>query len=362
VKKPFVIVIGLVVIAICALLLRSLLHKDAAEKLQPQLTATVERKTVESAVEAAGDIQPGQQVDIKPEVSARILKIHVEEGDRIEAGQLLVELDNTELLTEKASAETEIGISTLELESASRNLELDKRLHEKNLISRQAFDDRKTERDIAERKLVRARQQLENVETKLVKTRVLAPLAGTVLTLPVVEGQVVVAAASVSSGTLLMSVADLTRLVIKCHVNQVDVAKLKPSMPFTFRVDSLGRNRMNGRVRTIAPISTVKNTIEGYEVEMEIIEPDARLRVGMTADVEVPAARVENALTVPVAAVFIEEDKRFAYVQTKAAPDGERRDIEIGLTNIDFAEILSGLAEGEIVALIKPGSKLPGSQ
>jgi RND family efflux transporter MFP subunit len=325
----------------------------------PLPEAAVVRADVETAVEAAGDILPLVQVDVKSEIGARIDRIFVKEGDKVRQGDPLIGLDATELLTEKSAAETEISIAGLELEQATRNYEMESRLIERKLVTLQKFEDRTTERDIAERKLLRARQKLETVETKLLKTRIAAPLSGTILTLPVVEGQVAIAAASVSSGTLLMSIADLTALKIQCHINQVDVAKLHPGMPFHFTVDSLGDTQMNGVVATIAPTATIVNGIKGFSVALEITDPDPRLRPGMTADARIPTGTASQVLAVPVSAVFSGADTGKVVFVRDALGKPQERPVEVGVSNLDRVEIKSGLAENEVVFLTRPPQSTP---
>jgi len=320
---------------------------------QSAIEATILRRTIETNVEAAGDIQPEKQIDVKAEISARILKLHVKEGQRVETGAPLVDLDDTELRTEKAAAETEIGISQLELENAERNFEREEQLKARKLVTEQSYEDTRTARDIAQRRLTRSKQRLDNVLSRLDKTRILSPISGTILSLPVVEGQVVVAAASVSSGTPIMSIADLTRLIIKTHINQIDVARLSMGQPFEFTVDSASTTKMRGAIQSIAPISTIKNNVKGFAVELRIENPDPRLRPGMTADIVIPLDRIENVIAAPVAGVFTSGSNRVVFIKDGKKEPGEQP-IEIGISNIEFVEVKSGLKENDTILLVRP--------
>ncbi|MFQ3671792.1 MAG: efflux RND transporter periplasmic adaptor subunit, partial [Verrucomicrobiia bacterium] len=192
---------------------------------EEDLVARVTRQDIALFVRVAGDIEPVVQVEIRPEISARINRLNVQLGQSVKAGEVLVELDDKELLTEKNSAEIEIVGARLEAEKAKRDHQRDQRLFEKQLISAQALADSGTRLELAENTLRRAQSRLQTVKDRLDKTRVLAPMDGTILELPVVEGQVVVGAGSVNSGTSLMKLARMDRLRIATHVNQVDVAK-----------------------------------------------------------------------------------------------------------------------------------------
>jgi len=319
------------------------------------LTADVTRQTIELNVEVSGDIEPLEQVEVKAEVSAKLKKIHVELGETVERGQLLFELDDQELLTDLESAELEIESARLALEKTLSDYQRNQRLFDKELIPARDVANSLTDKELAENSVERAQKRLQNVKDKLEKTKVVAPISGMVLEMPVVEGQVIVTAASVNSGTLLLKLADLSNLVITTHVNQIDVAKLKSKMKIDFFVDPLPDEVFAGRIHTIAPTATVKQNVKGFLVEMVIPDPDSRLKPGMTANVVIPIDVRENVLCVPLAAVFSEPDRsKVVYIHKATGEKPEKRAVQIGVANLDFVEIESGLTESEVVMLTRP--------
>lgn len=320
------------------------------------MTATVTRQDISINVEVSGDIEPLEQVEVKAEVSAKIKKIHPALGDVVERGQLLFELDDQELLTQLATAELEIQSARLNLERRVSDHDRNLRLFEKELIPKRDVSDSATDLELAKNSVARAQKGLQNVQDKLEKTKVLSPISGKILDLPVVEGQVVVAAASVNSGTLLMRIADLGNLIIKTHINQIDVAKLQPGMKAKFFVDPIPGEEFAGEIYTIAPTASVKQNVKGFQVVLRITQPDPRLRPGMTANVVIPIETRQQVLAVPLAAVFSAPDRsKTAYVAAPNNPSSfERRPIEIGAANLDFVEVVSGLTEGDIVSLTRP--------
>lgn len=336
---------------------RKALTLDSEETIP---TAEVIRRDIEINVEVSGDIEPLEQVEVKAEVSAKLKKIHPELGDQVERNSVLFELDDTELLTELSTAELEIEGARLQLEKALSDHQRNTRLFEKELIPARDVADSKTELEIAENAVERAQKRVQNVKDKLEKTQVLAPISGRVLDLPVVEGQVVVGAASVNSGTLLLTLADLSNLIITTHINQIDVAKLKAEMPVNFFVDPLPEEQFSGTIHTIAPTASVKRNVKGFEVEIIIPEPDPRLKPGMTANVVIPIDKRKQVLSVPLSAVFSEPDRsKVVFVQPpgeKALP--EKHPVEIGAADLDYVEIISGLEEGQTVLLSRPEREL----
>jgi HlyD family secretion protein len=324
-----------------------------AGRRSDHLVAMAERRDLKYNIEVSGDIEPLVQVDVKPEVTAKIEEINFEIGDTVKQGQVLFRLDETDVRAEQASAETDVDGAKLTLAQQQRDFDRAKQLFERKLVSREIYEKALTDLDVAQNSLVKAERRLKISNDKVAKTVICSPVAATVLTRPVSVGQLVVGAVSVNSGTILTSLADLSQMQIKTHVNQVDVIKVRQGQPVTFTVDSLPGVELKGRVELIAPIATYKYNIKGFEVRVLITQSDERLRPGMSSNVKIPVAEVKNALTVPISAVFTEEnDRTVVYVESD---DGaERREVEVGLSTFEFTEIRSGLVGGERVMLVKP--------
>jgi RND family efflux transporter MFP subunit len=318
----------------------------------PVTTATVERQDIVVTVETIGEIHPGNQVSIKPEVSGRIKQIHVRTGQTVPQGTLMVALDETDLLTERDAAQTQIAAAQVRLAKAQRDYDRQRDLLASKLISQEALDNALTDLELARTEFDKAQKQLQTVDDKLKKIRILAPFNGTVLSVFVTEGQVVSGATSVSQGTDLLTFADLNALVIRAHINQVDITKVKPDQPVRITVDSLPDVTLTGRVVLIAPVATVKNGIKGFSVDVLITTHDDRIRPGMNAQLQFPVAHVVQALTVPLAAVFHEGGEKVVYVRQ---PTGaERRVVTVGAADHRRVEILTGLRDGETVLLEPP--------
>ena len=315
--------------------------------------ASAEVRDIEFSIQVSGDVQPATQLDVKPEVGGRLKKLHVLPGAKVKAGMLLVEIDDRDILSELQSAVTEIEGAQLSVDKMVRNQARAKDLFVQKLISQEAFDNLTSELAIARNSLLKAERRKQLVEDKLSKTKVIAPGDGTVLTVPVVEGQVVISAASVNSGTTLMTIANLSKLIVDTHVNQVDVAKLLLKQEVQLSAESIRDESLRAVITFIAPVATVKNAVKGFTVQAVIETPSERLRPGMTVQMTVPVANAESVIAVPVAAVFKGEgNSRVVYVR-----DGdrtERRSVKIGVTNTEHAQILQGLKEGEQILLTEP--------
>jgi len=239
------------------------------------------------------------------------------------------------------------------MEKTRRNFERAHDLFERKLVSREVFDNLDSENRLAQNSLEKAERRLQLVEDKLRKTKVVAPMDGTVLDVPVIEGQVVIAAASVNSGTALMTIADLSRLLVVTHVNQVDVARMGSNQQVKLHAESIREAEMGAKISLVAQLATVKNSVKGFTVKALIDKPDPRLRPGMTVTLSIPIASAEDAVSVPIAAIFKGEgNKKVIYVRNGETT--ERREVKIGVTNTDYAQVIKGVEPGEEILLVEP--------
>jgi RND family efflux transporter MFP subunit len=314
--------------------------------------ASAERRDVEQTLLLTGEVVPAFIVDVKSEVGGKVKKLHAATGDILKFGDPIATIDDTDLLTEKAAAKTEIDGAQLTVDKNRGNYERAKALFDEKLISKEVFANLAADLAISENTLLKSRSRLQQVEDRLRKTRIEAPADGTVLDVLVNEGQVVVAAASVNAGTVLVNFADLSRLLINSHVNQVDAPMLKNGQEIHVNTASPEDKPIRARVEFIAPVATVKNNIKGFEVHALIEENDGRLKPGMSVSMHAPVQKASGAVTVPVAAIFKDQKRSVVYV--RKGGHTEKRMVEVGITDLGFAEIRSGIEEGEEILLVEP--------
>lgn len=325
----------------------------AEDEIPADMLSEVSRRDIETRLLLTGEITPAFSVEIKSEISGKVKNLHIETGQFVKKGDLMVEIDPKDLLTERAGAETEVDGSHLEVEKKRGNYERAKALFEEKLISKEVYANLESDLRIAENSHIRSQARLQAVDDKLSKTRILAPASGTVLSIPVTEGQVVVGATSVNNGTTLASFADLGRLLVNTHINQMDINSVKVGDVLKIEMGE-DKEPMSAVVRFIAPVASVKNNVKGFEVEAEIQKSDSRLRPGMSLSMELPVAKSAKTVSVPISAVFTEKDEKVVYV--RSGGQTYKRTVKVGLANFDFAEILDGLRVGEQILLVKPQS------
>jgi RND family efflux transporter MFP subunit len=314
-------------------------------------SAVVEVRDIHFAVSAAGDIGPADQVSVRPEVNGRIAELPVDIGDPVKSGKLLCRLDDKDLQIERTQRLAEIDGARLQVEKAGRLYRRSEGLFNNNLISSEQFEDAKTDFQLATNGLERAVHALHLVEDRLSKTKILAPFDCTVLTRPVSVGQAVSGSGGFNSGTEVMTIANLNEMIITAHINQADVIRLSTGQLVDVQVESVPGLRLAGIVERIAPQAIIKNNIKGFTARIQLKEIDPRVRPGMTAILNIPVGEAVNVLAVPLASVYTDPQRNERYVFIKDGENNERRTVRVGLTDNFYAEIQTGLSEGEIVSL-----------
>jgi RND family efflux transporter MFP subunit len=318
-------------------------------------TARVKPATISEEIVAVGRLRAVFSTELRSEINGRIVKILASDGQRVERDQEILRLDQQDLLTQLQEMERSIEASKLKALRARRDFERSNDLQQRGLIAAKDFEDARVTLSLAENDSAIYDARAANLRDKLTKTVIRAPHAGTLLLRDLTEGQVVTSAAAQNGGTLLGEVADLSALMVRTNINEIDVARLKLSDAARVRVDSIRSLIMSGTVKRIATSaneSSVDRT-RVFPVDVYLDEIDQRLRPGMSATVNFTLARVEDTPAVPLSAVFsTAEAMRYVFVHK-----GERFEIhavEIGIADTRRVQILGGLQPGDEVALTRP--------
>ena len=329
-------------------------------------TAMVESRDIRFVVDVAGEITPADQVSVRPEVHGRISELPVDISDGVAKGELLFALDDAEVQIEMQTRENEISGAQLELDQANRNYQRDGKLFAEKLVSEQVYENTRMRFELAQNAIERAQRALDLVRDRLSKTRIVAPFDCTVLTREVSLGQAVSGSGGFNSGTEVLTIANLSEMVINAHVNQKDVTRLAVNQEVNVQIEAVPDLVIHGSVERKAPQATIINNIKGFAVRILLRNVDPKVQPGMTAIVSIPVQSVDNVLAVPLAAVFTERNldknrtEHFVYVQNDDKFD--RRLITVGISDLFFAEVQKGLTEGEVVSLEKPSEESISSE
>ena len=358
-------------------------------------TSAVERLTVVQTVAATGRIQPVTQVNISADVSAKITKLEVKEGDWVEKGQFLLELDRQRHLAAVESSEASLNSaqagSTLARENmrkAIKDHERTSELHGKNLESQSSLDASYATAEVeraryrsAQEQVEQARASLKQMRDDLSKTTIVAPMSGTISKLNKEVGEI--ALGSQFQEDVIMEISNLEGMEALVDVDENDIVSVSLADGSTIEVDALPGLSQSGKVTEIANSAKVSGQGTNdqkteFEVKIAVLDPSEKLRPGMTASADIVVATHEEAIAVPLQCVAVrtveqlggdegEEGTEGAEdEESKWTPDSEgfvevvfvvkdgvaeARQVSTGIQSETHIEILTGLEEGEMIVI-----------
>lgn len=318
-------------------------------------TAKVKAANIAEEIVAVGRIRAVFSTELRSEVNGRIMKLAAPDGQTVERNQEILRLDQQDLLTQLQESDRSIEAARLRTERAQRDFDRQKDLQVKGLIPSKDFEDSRITLALAINDAAIAESRNANLRDKLTKTVIRAPHPGTLLLKDLTEGQVITGVGGQSGGTLLGEVADLSALMVRTNVNEIDVARLKVDDRSRVRIDPLRGLTMLGTVRRIATSATETqiDRTRLFPIDVVLDNSDARLRPGMSATVAFTLARAENTPSLPLSAVFSNADS-VRYVFVRKGEGFEVRIVETGIADTRRVQLLSGLNLGDEIALTRP--------
>jgi len=348
----------------------------------------IARRTVVQTVNATGRIQPVTQVNISADVSAKITRLPVEEGDWVEKGKLLVKLDSERYVAAVESGEANLRVAQANVDLARENMikaqkdhERTTQLFERNLESQATLDStyagaqvEKARFEAARDQVAQAQASLKENRDALSKTAIYAPISGTVSRLNKEVGEI--ALGSQFQEDVIMELSNLAGMEALVNVDENDIVLVQLADSSQIDVDALPDVRLAGEVTEIASSANIsaQGTTDQkteFEVKIGVTEPSPELRPGMTASADIVTDVHENALSVKIQCVAVrtleqlgagedsEENPRFepddeGFVQVVwIVKDGvvEARQVTTGIQGVDYIEVLSGVEQGEQVVV-----------
>ncbi len=352
---------------------------------QPLSTVAVTRADIESSVTALGTLQPRRYVDVGAQASGQIHTLHVEVGDTVRKGQLLVEIDPS---TQQARLDAgRYSIDNLKAQLAEQRAQFQlarqQLKRQRDLAAAGATRDEDVQTAAAQLKVTQARidmlqaqirqaqASLRSDEAELGYTRIYAPMDGTVVAVDAREGQTLNAQ---QQTPLILRIARLSPMTVWAQVSEADIGQVKPGMTAYFTTLAGGKRRWTSTVRQVLPVppkpldqasqgggspasvsnGNAGNQVVQYSVLLDVDNPDGALMAEMTAQVFFVAGKASQVLTVPRAALDDADGLRLAHVLTR---DGkvEQRQVRTGLSDRLRVQVLDGLNEGERLVIGAPG-------
>lgn len=316
--------------------------------------ATVIRQEIEATVTgtSTGIIKSEIEVNVTAQREGKITELYYDEGDKVKKGDLIAQLDTSEVLASLRRAKAELKQVEVNLSNTETEYKRKESLFKEQLLSKQQFDDVTTKLLLAKAMLENAKAVYDVARLQYEYSFIKSPVNGVVSERPLKIGD------TTMPGQKIVSIVDPSSLYISAPIDEADVGRVSLGHEVRITMDAYLGRTFTGRVIRISPIVTgARLETRTFEVRVSVPEEDIIIKPGMSADIEIITGRVIDAIVVPSQAVIEKGLKHFVYVVVSGR--ARLRKVEIGLFNWNLTEIKDGLAEGETVIFTpdNPGFK-----
>lgn len=260
-------------------------------------TAPVASANIQNSITATGTIEPVTSVTVGTQVSGIVSKLYVDYNSVVKKGQVIAELDKTNLLSQLATAKTQLATAQSQLNYQTANYKRYQTLFQKGLVAADDYDNAKLSYRQAVEQVASAKEEVQRAHTNLGYATITSPIDGVVLSKSVEEGQTV--AASFSTPELFTIAQDLTNMQVVADVDEADIGDVKEGERVSFTVDAYPDDTFEGTVKQVRQEATTTNNVVTYEVVISAPNADLKLKPGLTANVTIYTAERKGVLAVP---------------------------------------------------------------
>lgn len=345
--------------------------KNSRGKVETVQMALVRREDITSRVRAPGKIEAKTRVQVSADIMGRIVQLLVKEGDRVRRGQLMLQLDDTQYRSSHsqakasfAAAQARLREATTALRISDANFARQKSLYEQKLLSTAEWEQAQNLNESAHvafatagEDAARAKAALEAAADNLSKCRFLAPFDGVVSALNVEQGENVIMGTMNNVGTQILTVSDLSRMLVRADVDETDIVDIKLGQKVKISVDAVPDTSFAGTVTEIGNTAkrSITSTVEGqtdFEVKVVFDDNVPQVRPGMTADVSIDTGTHEKAMVVPIQAVVVRTQREL----DRAAKKGGARAKARRTATVSADEDTAGKRDAEITGVFAVAS------
>lgn len=353
-KKRTLVIAAVAAIAALAVWLLSSGKKE--EKITFD-TAAVAPANIMNSITATGTIEPVTSVTVGTQVSGIVSKLFVDYNSVVKKGQVIAELDKTNLMSQLNTAKTQLATAQSQLNYQTANYKRYKTLFEKGLVAADDFDNAKLSYTQAKEQVASAKEEVQRAQTNLSYATITSPIDGVVLSKSVEEGQTV--AASFSTPELFTIAQDLTNMQVVADVDEADIGDVKEGERVSFTVDAYPDDTFEGEVKQVRQEATTTNNVVTYEVVISAPNADLKLKPGLTANVTIYTAERKGVLSVPSKALrFTPQKETVGKMKIVDVANAKNKvwtiegnsivahKVNIGMTDGTNTQIVGGIAEG----------------
>lgn len=321
-------------------------------KTEKLFSTAIEKETV-----VTGKIIPEDEVEVKPQIGGIIDRIFVEEGDKVNSGDLIARIKVVPNEQNLNSARGRVKKAQITLNTQQKEYNRNKELYNKGIISNVEFTSVELQYNQAMQDLLNAESDLKIIKegsiggSNAANTDIRATVSGTVLEIPVKEGDQVIESNSFNAGTTIAAIADLGKMIFEGKVDEAEVASLRVGTPLKVSLGAIEDQELDAKLTFIAPKGTEEQGAVQFKIEADMVLNDSIfVRAGYSANASLVLDRKENVLALREALIQFDRKTQDPYVEIMTGDQKfERREVKLGISDGENVEIIEGVSEDEEV-------------
>tara|TARA_A100000164_G_scaffold120569_1_gene106583 strand:- start:2315 stop:3442 length:1128 start_codon:yes stop_codon:yes gene_type:complete len=318
-------------------------------------TETLKIETIEEKIVATGKVLPEDEVNVVPQIAGIIEEIFVEEGDEVFAGDLIAKIKVVPNEQTLNSAEGRVKSAQIVMKNSKIEFERNRALFEKEIISEQEFNSSELRYNQDMQNLDNAESDLQIIKlgsaggSTITNTNIRATVSGTILEIPVKEGDQVIQANSFNSGTPIATIADLNKMIFEGQVDEGEVGKLQIGMPLIVTLGAIEDKEYDAKLRLIAPKGTEIAGAIQFKIEGDVyLDDEFVVRAGYSANASIVTDKKVDAISISEALLQYDSKSKKPYVEIEISDQKfEKREVKLGISDGVNAELISGVKQSE---------------
>ncbi|OXA79687.1 HlyD family secretion protein [Flavobacterium aquidurense] len=327
-------------------------------------TEKAEIKTIVKTTIATGNIQPDEEVLIKPNISGIIEEVYIKAGEKIKAGDMIAKIRVVANVSNVSSTQNQVQTAKIALDNQEKIYKRQKTLFEKEVISANDFDAAQLAYTQAKQNYLAARQSLDIVKTgtttslgSYANTLIRSTVNGMVLAVPVKVGNQVIESNNFNEGTTIASVADVGRMIFIGKIDESEVGKIKVQMPIEITVGAIENKKFDAILTDIAPKGVVENGAIQFEIKASLENRDATfIRAGLSANASIILEKADKTLAIKESLVQFDKKTQKPYVEIETAPQKfQRKDLILGVSDGIYVQVKSGIKDSDKIKIWNQG-------
>ena len=320
-------------------------------------TEQLSKKTIEKETVITGKIIPEDEVEVKPQIGGIIDRIYVKEGDQVSSGDLIARIKVVPNEQNLNAAKGRLKKAQIALATRGKDFERNKKLYDKGIIANAEYISIELQYNQAKQDVLNAKTDLQIIRegsvggSSAANTNIRATVSGTVLEIPVKEGDQVIESNNFNSGTTIAAIADLSKMIFEGKVDEAEVASLRIGTALKVSLGAIEDQELSANLKFIAPKGTEEQGAVQFKIEADMVLNDSIVvRAGYSANASIILDRKEDVLALREALIQFDRKTQEPYVEVMVEDQKfERREVKLGIADGIYVEILEGIEQEDAV-------------